>query len=385
MEEVKKEMTTEDETAGKREEKVSQYVRGSANRARSVIDEVAEKNKEAVLQVIRDSNRARSAIDGVAEKNKEAVLQVIRDSNRARSAIDGVAEKNKEAVSQVIRVGANRARSGIPGFDELTNGGLIRNRAYLAAGSAGTGKTIFSMQFIHSGIVKYGENGVYVTLEETPEQLRRDMFSFGWNLKKLENEGRLILLDASSSRVGFGSKEKFVVPRPFTLDALVYEVNRCIEKTKAKRVVIDCLDAMGLHAKDVEEFRKSLLKLTMILKSFECTSLLISESFDGKAPSRYGVEEFVSDGMIMLHHALDENISEETTLDENPVEGNLLQESKSWSRTRSRRIEVIKMRGSDHSHDLHKFVITQDGIIVESHPEVKRSIRRAVFKARPIE
>jgi len=67
------------------------------------------------------------------------------------------------------------------------------------------------------------------------------------------------------------------------------------------------------------------------------------------------------------------------------VEGNLLQESKSWSRTRSRRIEVIKMRGSDHSHDLHKFVITQDGIIVESHPEVKRSIRRAVFKARPIE
>ena len=360
MEEVKKEMTTEDETAGKREEKVSQYVRGSANRARSVIDEVAE-------------------------KNKEAVLQVIRDSNRARSVIDGVAEKNKEAVSQVIRVGANRARSGIPGFDELTNGGLIRNRAYLAAGSAGTGKTIFSMQFIHSGIVKYGENGVYVTLEETPEQLRRDMFSFGWNLKKLENEGRLILLDASSSRVGFGSKEKFVVPRPFTLDALVYEVNRCIEKTKAKRVVIDCLDAMGLHAKDVEEFRKSLLKLTMILKSFECTSLLISESFDGKTPSRYGVEEFVSDGIIMLHHALDENISEETTLDENPVEGNLLQESKSWSRTRSRRIEVIKMRGSDHSHDLHKFVITQDGIIVESRPEVKRSIRRAVFKARPIE
>ncbi len=263
------------------------------------------------------------------------------------SSEDGVVAKKEEVVSQVVRGGINRARSGIPGFDELTKGGLIRNRAYLIAGSAGTGKTIFSMQFIHNGAVKYGENGVYVTLEETPEQLRRDLFSFGWNLKRLENDGRLILLDASSSRVGFGSKEKYVVPRPFTLDALLYEVNRCIEKVKAKRVVIDCLDAMGLHAKDPEEFRKSLLKLTMLLKSFECTSLLVSESFDGKTPSRYGVEEFVTDGIIMLHHALDESISEETTLDENPVNGNLLQESKSWTRTRTRRIEILKIRGSD--------------------------------------
>jgi len=298
---------------------------------------------------------------------------------------DEKAVKREESVSQTVRGGTNRARSGILGFDELTNGGLIRNRAYLIAGSAGTGKTIFSMQFIHGGAVRYGENGVYVTLEETPEQLRRDLFSFGWNLKKLENESRLILLDASSSRVGFGSKEKFTVPRPFTLDALLYEVNRCIEKIKAKRVVIDCMDAMGLHAKDPEEFRKSLLRLTMILKSSECTSLLVSESFDGKSPSRYGVEEFVTDGIIMLHHALDENISEETTLDENPVNGNLLQESKSWTRTRTRRIEVLKMRGSDHSHDLHKFVITQDGVIVESRPEVTRRIRKALFKTRPIE
>ena len=90
----------------------------------------------------------------------------------------------------------------------------------------------------------------------------------------------------------------------------------------------------------------------------------------------------------MLHHALDESISEETTLDDNPVEGdfqNLLQESKSWTRTRTRRIEVLKMRGTDHSHDLHKFVITQDGVIVESRPEVTRRIRKAVFKTRPIE
>ena len=188
----------------------------------------------------------------------------MQEAKKEMSAEDEMAETSEEAVSQVVRRGTNRARSGIPGFDELTKGGLIRNRAYLTAGSAGTGKTIFSMQFIHNGVVKYGENGVYVALEETPEQLRRDMFSFGWNLKKLESDGRLILLDASSSRVGFGSKEKFIVPRPFTLDALLYEVNRCVEKIKAKRVVIDCLDAMGLHAKDPEEFRKTLLKLSLI-------------------------------------------------------------------------------------------------------------------------
>jgi len=293
---------------------------------------------------------------------------------------DGVAEKREEAVSRVVRGVKDRVRSGIPGFDELTNGGLIKNRAYLVTGTAGTGKTIFSMQFIHSGAAKFGENGVYITLEETPEQLRRDMFSFGWNLKKLENEGKLIILDASSSRIGLGSKEKYTVPRPFTLDALLYEINRCIESIKARRVAIDCLDAMGLHAKDREEFRTSLLTLAMVLKSFECTSLLILES-----PSRHGVEEFVIDGTLMLHYALDEKISDEMTLDERPVEGNLLQETKSWSRTRTRRMEVLKMRGSDHSHDLHKFAITQDGIVVESHPEVTRRSRRAVFKTQPAE
>jgi len=270
------------------------------------------------------------------------------------STEDDVAEKREEAVSQVVSAGTKRARSGIPGFDELTNGGLIRNRAYLVAGSAGTGKTSFSMQFIYSGAAKYGENGVYVTLEETPEQLRRDMFSFGWNLKKLESEGKLILLDASSSRIGLGSKEKYTVPRPFTLDALLHEVNRCVQEIRAKRVAIDCLDAMGLHAKDREEFRSSLLWLTTILKSSECSSLLVSESFDvfGKTPSLYGVEGFVVDGIIMLHYALD-----------------LLLKDKPWTRTRTRRIEMLKMRGSDHSHDLHKFAITQDGVVVETYPD----------------
>ena len=96
----------------------------------------------------------------------------IEEVKKQMSAEDKMAETSEEAVSQVVRRGTNRARSGITGFDELTNGGLIRNRAYLTAGSAGTGKTIFSIQFIHSGAVKYGERGVYVTLEETPEQLR---------------------------------------------------------------------------------------------------------------------------------------------------------------------------------------------------------------------
>jgi len=309
----------------------------------------------------------------------------MEEVKKEMSTGDDVAEKREQTVSQVARGGTDRARSGIPGFDELTKGGLIRNKAYLIAGAAGTGKTIFSMQFIHSGAVKYRENGVYVTLEETPEQLRRDMSRFGWNFRKLEDEGRSILLDASSSRVGVASQEKFIVPRPFTLDALLYETKRCMEKINAKRVVIDCLDAMGLlYAEDPEEFRKSLLTLTMILKSFECTSLLVSESF-GMKNSRYEVEGFIADGIIVLHHELGEKILDESSFDENPADGNLLQECKSWTRTRIRRIEVLKMRGSDHSHDLHRFLITQDGIVVESRPEVTRRIRKAMFKTRPVE
>src|SRR3972149_5001096 len=196
-----------------------------------------------------------------------------------------------------------RMQSGIPGFDQIVGGGLIRDRVYLLTGPAGAGKTIFSSQFLYNGLTKYGENGVYVVLEETPQQLRENLYnSFSWDLRGLEESGNLIILDAISSRLGLGSDEPYVVPRPFTLEALLYEIQTAIQTTRARRVVIDSLDAMSLELTQVD-LRSLIQRLTMILKSFGCTTLLISGQAETPQPGsaeRKAVEEFVVDGMIRL-------------------------------------------------------------------------------------
>ncbi len=173
------------------------------------------------------------------------------------------APEQRQPLQQLTRI-----QSGIPGFDQIVGGGLIRDRVYLLAGPAGAGKTIFSSQFIYNGLTRFGENGVYVVLEETPQQLRENLFnSFNWNLGSYEDSGNLVILDAISSRLGLSSNERFVVPRPFTLEALLYEIQTAIQTAGARRVVIDSLDAMSLELTQVD-LRSLIQRLTMILKSF---------------------------------------------------------------------------------------------------------------------
>ena len=213
-----------------------------------------------------------------------------------------------------------RIPSGIPGFDQIVGGGLIRDRVYLLSGPAGAGKTIFSTQFLYNGISKYNENGVYVVLEETPQQLRENMYnSFGWNIQTYEDNGNIIVLDAISSRLGLSSAERYVVPRPFTLESLLYEIQNAIQTVNARRVVIDSLDAMSLELTQVD-LRSLIQRLTMILKSFGCTTLLVSGQAETTSQGRKSVEEYVVDGMIRLHHNLEESVSGETTLEQNALQ-----------------------------------------------------------------
>src|SRR5881296_3859454 len=278
-----------------------------------------------------------------------------------------------------------RIPSGIPGFDQIVGGGLIRDRVYLLAGPAGAGKTIFSTQFLYNGISKFGENGVYVVLEETPQQLRENMFnSFQWDLQTYEDNGNIILLDAISSRLGLSSQENYVVPRPFTLEALLYEIQTAIQRVQAQRVIIDSLDAMSLELTQVD-LRSLIQRLTMILKSFGCTTLLVSGQADTTNQGRKAVEEYVVDGMVRLHHTLEESVSGETTLEQNALEGNSLEEDSFAMKMRSRKIEIPKMRGTSHSHYLHPFVIGEQGIEVKSEPEVTKRLRRAIFKAKQVD
>ena len=278
-----------------------------------------------------------------------------------------------------------RIQSGIPGFDQIVGGGLIRDRVYLLAGPAGAGKTIFSSQFLYNGLTKFNENGIYVVLEETPQQLRENLFnSFQWDITNYENSGNLIILDAISSRLGLASQERFVVPRPFTLEALLYEIQTAIQTVGARRVVIDSLDAMSLELTQVD-LRSLIQRLTMILKSFGCTTLLVSGQAETTNQGRKSVEEYVVDGMIRLHHSLEESMSGETTLEQNALQGNSLEEDSFTMKMRSRKIEIPKMRGTSHSHFLHPFTIGDNGIEVKAEPEVTKRLRRAIFKANKVD
>jgi KaiC/GvpD/RAD55 family RecA-like ATPase len=289
------------------------------------------------------------------------------------------AQPQRPQISQLQRV-----QSGIPGFDQIVSGGLISDRVYLLSGPAGAGKTIFGCQFLYNGLTKFGENGVYVVLEETPQQLRENVFSsFGWEFGNLEDSGNLIILDAISSRLGLSSNERFVVPRPFTLEALLYEIETAIRTVNARRVVIDSMDAMSLELTQVD-LRSLIQRLTMILKSFGCTTLLISGQAE-TSQNRRAVEEYVVDGMIKLHHNLEESVSGETVLEQNAMQGNSLEEDSFAMRVRSRKIEVPKMRGTSHSSYLHPFVIGEQGIEIKSEPEVTKRLRRAIFKAKQVD
>src|SRR5437867_8007697 len=278
-----------------------------------------------------------------------------------------------------------RVQSGIPGFDQIVGGGLIRDRVYLLAGPAGAGKTIFSTQFLYNGISKYNENGIYVVLEETPQQLRENMYnSFGWNIQTYEDNGNIVLLDAISSRLGLSSAERYVVPRPFTLESLLYEIQNAIQTVNALRDVIDSLDTMNLELTQVD--LRSLIQMhTMILKSFGCTTLLVSGQAETSNQGRKSVEEYVVDGMIRLHHNLEESVSGETTLEQNALEGNSLEEDSFSMKVRSRKIEIPKMRGTSHSQYQHPFLINENGIEIKSEPEVTKRLRRAIFKAKRVD
>src|SRR5207245_9485407 len=125
--------------------------------------------------------------------------------------------------------------------------------------------------------------------------------SFGWNIQTYEDNGNIIVLDAISSRLGLSSAERFVVPRPFTLESLLYEIQTAIQTVNARRVVIDSLDAMSLDLTQVD-LRSLIQRLTMTLESFGCITLLVSGPAEMTNQGRKWSEEYVGDGMVRLQH-----------------------------------------------------------------------------------
>ncbi len=240
-----------------------------------------------------------------------------------------------------------RVPTGIPGFDEICEGGLLRDRSYLISGPSGSGKTVFAMQFIVNGITQYNEPGIFIATEERPQHLRENFSTFGWELEKYEDENMLAIVDATSTKIGLPSDEKYIDVRPFDTRSLLDQIITIQDEIGARRAVLDSTTSIGFTVGDPAKFRVELLKLSTTMEILGLTSILTCEVVEGGGDriSRFGVENFVVEGSIVLYYTRIEN-------------------------TRVRSIEIFKMRGTSHSRKIHPFEITDKGIVVYSKEEV---------------
>jgi KaiC/GvpD/RAD55 family RecA-like ATPase len=232
-----------------------------------------------------------------------------------------------------------RTKTGIKGLDQLIDGGFIEGSTILLSGGTGSGKTIFGLQFLFNGASNFAEPGVYVTLETRPKDLRLEALQFGWDLERLEKDRSLIIIDAASSKAGLPTSEKFALRRGFDISSLAEEIYRAIDEIKARRLVFDCVSALGMRFDDPSEVRSEIFRISALLRELKVTSLLISEIVEPTSLSRAGVEQFVTQGLISL----------------NLIETN---------GTLKRNMLIWKMRQTVHSMKKHPFAIGKSGIEV---------------------
>ncbi|OKY78458.1 MAG: KaiC family ATPase implicated in signal transduction [Candidatus Methanohalarchaeum thermophilum] len=238
-----------------------------------------------------------------------------------------------------------KEKTYIDGFDRILHGGFPLNSVTLVSGGSGTGKTILGAQFLIEGAKNNNKTGLFVTLDEKPDNIRQDFKSLGWKITELEEKEKFIILDAASPKVGVMSEEDYVARFGLDVDSLLNEITNLVEEKEVDRLVIDSLPMIAFRTKK-GEIRTSIYRLMSLLNEIECTSLIITEREEGtKQISRFGVEQYAARGVILL---------------EMHTVGNELR----------RTILVRKMRGTNHSKKRYPFEITNQGIEVYPYPDV---------------
>ena len=223
--------------------------------------------------------------------------------------------------------------TGIMGLDEVTGGGLPRGRPTLVCGPAGSGKTLLAMEFLVRGITRFSEPGVFVAFEETREDLVANVTSLGFDLSQFEADGKLVL-----DHVNVTSAE-IVEAGEWDLDALFIRIGAAIDAVGATRVVIDTIETLFGTFTDTGRLRSELQRLFLWLKGRGVTAVITAERGDGVL-TRHGIEEYVSDCVIVLDHLVNEETS-------------------------TRRLRVLKYRGSLHGTNQYPFMIGEQGISVQ--------------------
>ena len=224
---------------------------------------------------------------------------------------------------------SKRVGTGIADFDAMLRGGFMRGDAVMLAGSAGSGKTTIALQYLVNGIAA-GEPGIYLTFEQMPDQIYRDALSFGWDLRKLESEGKFRVVCTSPSLLieGSGAEEL---------------LGDAIKDVGAKRIVVDSVSHLSMFVPD-GDLRKEAYRMVNYFKVSGLSSLLLWES-----QQEYGQAFNVTDmGMSFL------------------VDSIVLLKFIEIESAIRRAMVVLKMRGSDHDKSLREYEITKDGVKVHS-------------------
>lgn len=225
-----------------------------------------------------------------------------------------------------------KAATGIDGFDEITNGGLPKGRPSLVCGSAGCGKTLFALEFLVRGALQFNEPGVFVAFEETQKDLVTNVASLGFRLDELEAQN---LLRVDHVHVDRSEIEEV---GEYDLEGLFVRLGYLIDQIGATRVVIDTLETIFASFDNTAILRSELRRLFTWLKDKGVTAIITGERGEGQL-TRQGLEEYVSDCVILLDHRIINQVS-------------------------TRRLRIVKYRGSTHGTNEYPFLIDKDGFSV---------------------
>jgi circadian clock protein KaiC len=225
--------------------------------------------------------------------------------------------------------------TGIAGFDRMAHGGLPQGRTTLVSGTAGAAKTLFASQYLAGGIEQYDEPGVFITFEEPPEDLRRNLISLGWDIAAWEEAERWRFVDASPD-----PEQELTLAGAWDFGALMSRIRHAVTAIGAKRVALDSLGAVFSEFTDAARVRRELRRLSRGLRELGVTAVMTVERREEYGEvSRWGVEEFVAEDVIVLRNILEDEAARRT-------------------------MQILKFRGTTHRKGEFPFAIINDRGIV---------------------
>lgn len=238
--------------------------------------------------------------------------------------------------------------TGLDGFDEITGGGLPKGRPTLVCGGPGCGKTLFAMEFLVRGAREFGENGVFMSFEEREEDLEASTSSLGFDVEALVRSKKLALEFIKIERSEISETGEY------DLEGLFIRLEHAIKSVKAKRVALDTIEALFAGLKDTGILRAELRRLFYWLKERNLTTIVTGERGEASL-TRQGLEEYVSDCVILMDQRVEEQVS-------------------------TRRMRIVKYRGSSHGTNEYPFLVDTKGISVL--PITSLTMDRSVSKRR---